>query len=362
MKRNSVLGVLCALSVISGAYAADEAKTPAAPAAPAAQPAAADVWSVIPEKVASVNGKAVTRDDFRQFVLSLFPNKELPPQMNADAMKMMAYRLTEMSVLQPLMLQSAEKAGFKPSAAAVEAQMNEAVKQMSDAERKLTEEQVQAQTKMSLADFIKSTAAQKQAQDKVAISEFVNKDLLAKVTVSEEEVRKYYNENATRFQIPEMIEASHILIAYPKNATPEQKAEALKKAEEIAKKIKLDPSLFPALAKAESACPSKDNGGSLGKFKKGDMNKPFEEAAFALKKGEISGVVETPEGYHIIRCDEIFPATTLPFEQVKPMLNEFLLNQAKNKVMEEFISKLKKDNKVEIFVKQPEMPALPMMQ
>ncbi len=364
MKKNSVYGVLCALAMISGnVFAADAtAKTAAQPAKAAEQAKTVDVWAGLPEKIASVNGKDVTLEDFKKFVLSMFPKNELPPQMTNEAMKMMAYRLADMCVTQPLLLEAAAKAGFKPSAAAVEAQMNEAIRKMSESERKMTEEQVMAQTRMTLEAFVKSTAAQKQAQDQFAISEFVNKNVLAKVTVSENDVRKYYNDNLTRFQVPEMIEASHILIAYPRNATAEQKAEALKKAEEIAKKLKLDPTLFAALAKAESACPSKDNGGSLGKFKRGDMLKPFEDAAFALKKGEISGIVETQEGYHIIRCDEKFPATTMSFDQVKPMLNEFLLGQAKAKAMENYIANLKKENKVEIFVKQPEIPAMPIMQ
>ena len=107
--------------------------------------------------------------------------------------------------------------------------------------------------------------------------------------------------------MPEQVRASHILIStkpIDPNADPNQaKAQAKDKAEELLKKVK-DGADFAALAKENSDCPSNAQGGDLGLFPRGQMVKPFEDAAFALKVGEISDLVETQFGYHIIKVTE----------------------------------------------------------
>jgi parvulin-like peptidyl-prolyl isomerase len=102
---------------------------------------------------------------------------------------------------------------------------------------------------------------------------------------------------------PGNIRASHILISYqgvPRTTATRTKEEALVLAEDLMAKIKAGESL-ESLAGAYSDCPSSEKQGDLGFFKKGRMVKPFEDTAFALKPGEISGIVETQSGYHIIK-------------------------------------------------------------
>jgi len=130
-------------------------------------------------------------------------------------------------------------------------------------------------------------------------------DLAANVTVSDAEVAKYYNDHTAEFA-GESRHARHILILANAKAKPEQKAEALKKAEGLLAQVKQHPEQFAEIAKKESQDPgSAGKGGDLGFFSRGAMVKPFEETAFKLKAGEISGVVQTDFGYHIIQLIEV---------------------------------------------------------
>jgi peptidyl-prolyl cis-trans isomerase D len=130
----------------------------------------------------------------------------------------------------------------------------------------------------------------------------------------EADVRAYYEQNKARYGTDEQRRASHILV------TPEggDKAAARKKAEQLLAQVKAKPGDFEKLARENSKDPgSAAQGGDLGFFGKGMMVKPFEDAVFAMKPGDISDVVESDFGFHIIKVTEVKPAQVKPFEQVK---------------------------------------------
>ncbi|RZI85979.1 MAG: peptidyl-prolyl cis-trans isomerase [Rubrivivax sp.] len=147
--------------------------------------------------------------------------------------------------------------------------------------------------------------------------------LKQRVSVSEEELRHTYKENASRFTQPEERRASHILIKAEKSATPAEKQAARAKAEQLLAQVKKNPALFAELAKKNSDDPgSAANGGDLDFFARGAMAKPFEDSAFSLKQGEISGLVETDYGYHIITVTGIRGGTVQPFEAVRGQIED----------------------------------------
>lgn len=152
-------------------------------------------------------------------------------------------------------------------------------------------------------------------------------DFMRTVTVSDDEVKKYYDENAAKFQGNEQRRASHILIAFGVSATPEQKQQAKAKAEEILAQIKKDPSKFEQLAVKNSQDPgSAVKGGDLGSFGHGAMVKPFEDAAFSMKVNEVSNLVESEFGYHIIKVTEISGQNS-DFNSLKPQIKGDLMFQ-----------------------------------
>ncbi|OHB66140.1 MAG: hypothetical protein A2Y76_03160 [Planctomycetes bacterium RBG_13_60_9] len=169
------------------------------------------------------------------------------------------------------------------------------------------------------------------------------------LTTTEEDARKYYDGNPEDFRVPERVRASHILISTEPtdpNADPNQaKVQARQKAEELLKKVK-DGEDFAALAKENSACPSKTQGGDLGMFGRDQMVPPFEEAAFALKAGEVSGLVETQFGYHIIKVTEHQDPNQVPFEKIKDRIIDQLTQQKRNEAIRTYVDALRQNAKI----------------
>lgn len=138
------------------------------------------------------------------------------------------------------------------------------------------------------------------------------------LTLTEADARKWYEENLKSFAGTEERRASHILIQVAQDAKADARAAARKKAEEVLAKVKAEPAKFAELAKTASDDPgSAENGGDLGFFGRGAMVKPFEDAVFALKQREISSLVESEFGYHIIMLTDSRGGKAKSFEEVK---------------------------------------------
>ena len=142
--------------------------------------------------------------------------------------------------------------------------------------------------------------------------------LLPQVAAGDDEIKAYYEEHKQEFGAQEQRQAAHILIAVPAQAAEADKQAARDKAEKILQQLKQSPARFAELAKQYSQDPgSANNGGDLGLFGRGMMVKPFEDAAFQLKPGEISGLVQSDFGFHIIKLLAVKPAKAQPLEAVK---------------------------------------------
>jgi peptidyl-prolyl cis-trans isomerase D len=148
----------------------------------------------------------------------------------------------------------------------------------------------------------------------------INPETLAKeVSVDESEIIKAYEEQKDKFTEPEQRRARHILVRLPENASDEQKQAARKKIEDALKRIKAGEE-FAKVAKEVSEDVTAKDGGDLGFFGRGSMVPAFEEVAFSMKPNEVSDVVETPFGLHIIQLVEIRPAGTKTLEEVRNQL------------------------------------------
>ncbi len=158
---------------------------------------------------------------------------------------------------------------------------------------------------------------------------------------TEEEIKNYYDVNKSKFDEPEKVHARHILLKA--SATDNETVKKAKKAkiDDIRKKLVAGGD-FAKIAQESSDCPSKAKGGDLGTFGKGQMVKPFEDAAFGQKVNEIGPVVETQFGYHIIQAQEHIPAKTQTLDQVKPEIIKSLQEQSKQKAIKDYIDGLTK--------------------
>ncbi|CAH2773822.1 MAG: Peptidyl-prolyl cis-trans isomerase PpiD (EC [uncultured Paraburkholderia sp.] len=158
--------------------------------------------------------------------------------------------------------------------------------------------------------------------------------LAASVQPSDADLKKYYDDNIAHYRTEGQVRASHILIAAPKDASAADKAKAKQKAEELLAQVKAHPDQFAQIAQQNSQDPgSAAKGGDLGYFGRGMIagGQAFDNAVFALKKDEVSGIVQTDFGYHIVKVTDVKPAVTRPFDEVKDQIARDLKTQLASK-------------------------------
>ena len=168
-----------------------------------------------------------------------------------------------------------------------------------------------------------------------------------KAIVTEQEAKEFYDKNQDKFKQPELVRARHILLTVKEGeaaADKERKREEMKK---IKKQLK-DGADFATLAKQYSDCPSKEKGGDLGFFAKGQMVKPFEDAAFAMAPGAVSDIVETQFGFHIIKVEEKKAARTVGFDEAKERITGFLGQEKLNKSIDAYLTEARTKADVKI--------------
>lgn len=323
------------------------------------------LWAFLPEVIAKVNGKDITKGEFIAFFAKQVPEGKLPPMFNKEMLEVLAPKMIKQFVEAPLMLEAAKKAGFEPSKALVVKIFNDQLAKAKPEELEMIKSQLKQQGK-TIESFIEEMASNPETQNALAMDQFLTSTITDKIQVTAEDAQKFYDANLDKFKTPgdgdDTIRASHILIKADKSATPEEIAKAKVKAEEILVALQADETKFAEIAQKESACPSGKEGGSLGAFSKGQMVPEFETAAFALDEGKISGVVQTQFGFHIIKRDAKAVAATVPFEQVKTQIEENLKGEIFKKDLTDLVNKLNVENKVEFLVPEKEMPVMPMMQ
>lgn len=193
-------------------------------------------------------------------------------------------------------------------------------------------------TDADIEAFYKANAQRFQQQEQAAV-EYVVLDLdsvRSGIRVNEDDLRTYYKENLTRLAAKEERRASHILINAAKDAPAADREQAKARAQELLAQVRKSPASFSEVAKKSSQdSGSAPAGGDLNFFGRGAMVKPFEDAVFAMKKGEISDVVESDFGYHIILLTDIKTPRQPSFEELRPSLEaELKQQQAQRKFAE----------------------------
>lgn len=318
----------------NGAFAlAAEAEVKKESAAAAAPAAAAEIKG----PVAVVNGTAIDAVELKRARKVMLRGQPVPEGQQAEVDKQALDQLLSAELL----YQAASKIEVKD----MDKQVDE---KLAQGKARFSNEQDFAKAIKDL-DMNEKDLRDYTRRD-LLISKFVEASIVPKVKVSEEDARKFYDQNPDKFTRSESVRASHILIGTDANASADDKKKAREKAEKLHKEL-LGGADFAKLAKENSTCPSSQQGGDLGSFGKGQMVPPFEEAAFSMKPGDISGVVETQFGYHIIKLAEKKPAETVSFKEAQPRIEEYLKGQKVNGAVMEYIAEARKNAKIEILLK-----------
>ncbi|MCP4745086.1 MAG: peptidylprolyl isomerase [Desulfobacteraceae bacterium] len=183
----------------------------------------------------------------------------------------------------------------------------------------------------------------------LSIKNLIEKNVVSSIKIKDEDVKKFYDSNPNYFKRPEEVKASHILIKTASKDSDEDKAKAKEKIKKLQERIKAGED-FVKLAKENSECPSSSKGGDLGFFDRSRMVKPFSDAAFKMKVNEISDIVESRFGYHLIKVTEKRKADTVPFDEAKERIVQNLKNERIREQVQKYIAGLREKAKIEKFI------------
>jgi peptidyl-prolyl cis-trans isomerase C len=293
----------------------------------------------LPDVVARVNGEAISKADFDRAIAAIEARNGGPvPAEQRDQIfrsvldQVISYRvLVQESRARKL---SADDADVDEQIKQIQGQFpsEEVFKQML-ASRKTTLEQMRADLRQDLI-----------------VQKMIENEISAKSAVTPAQVTDFYAKNPDQFKQPERVRASHILIMVPKGADAAAKTEARTKAAAILEDAKAGKD-FAALAKQHSQDPgSAEKGGDLGFFQQGQMVGPFNDVAFTLAPDAISDLVETEFGFHIIKVVEKQAPRTIPLDEVRPRLEQYLERANREQQTAAFVNGLKAKGKIEILI------------
>jgi peptidyl-prolyl cis-trans isomerase C len=192
--------------------------------------------------------------------------------------------------------------------------------------------------------------------DSFITQEYLNKVVVAGVTVPEEELKKTYQDHEKEFLLPEQVKVRHILIAVDRSAKPEEREKARTKADSILQRLNKGEDFAALAGEASDDQNSSALGGELAPFTAGKTNsEEFEKAAFALKANQISNVIETSYGFHILKLIEHREKRTAPFAEVRELIYNKLKADLEQKKIQAYVEQLSKEAGFEIFgeEKQP---------
>jgi len=335
------------------------AQSPSAAAAPGAAPAglppagmpshdtaAAEAKPVdpakLPDVVARINGVAVKKD---QLVKEANDMRQQLAQMQGIQAPLTASfykQVLDGIVARTLLTEEAKEQKVTVSDAEVEQQMAALRGQAPNPE---------AFKKALAANGLTEASLRQRIKTEGAVQKLVQTKVLANVTVSDQAAKDFYDKNQDKMKEPERVHVRHILIRADVNAPAAEKDKAKAKADDLLKRAQKGED-FAKLARENSDDPgSKTQGGDLPPFTHGEMVPAFDRAAFALTKpNELSPVVQSQFGYHIIQLIGKEPSTVAPFETVKPRITDYLKRQQSQQVLAAHVQGLRAKSKVETYI------------
>jgi peptidyl-prolyl cis-trans isomerase C len=309
---------------------------PDAPVAPAAPPK--PVPEKLPDVVARVNSEDLKRAEFEDALrtIELRNHRPIPAERRDEILRGVLDELVTYKILR----QEAKAQGVVVTDAEVDAQLQQLQMKTGgeDAFKKALQEQ-----QMTLDRLRADTRSQ------LAVGKLIDTQVASAPAATDSDAKDFYDKNPERFKQPEMVRASHILVRVDPTADDSSKKAAKAKIEGVLKRAKAGED-FAALAKENSDDGSAQLGGDLNYFPKEKMVPEFANAAFQLKTGEISNVVTTQFGHHIIKLTDRKPASVVPLVDVNDRIKQALTEQRKQERAEAFIAQLKQKSKVEVLI------------
>jgi peptidyl-prolyl cis-trans isomerase C len=294
--------------------------------------------------VATVNAERITLaevDLLATFWLQSRQPEARQTQTRADLQHEALDRLIE----QLLLMDEATRLGFSVSDSLIDERLGVWEEQAQDNES--------VQERMRRSNVTPEIVREHLRRDAV-IQQMVKEQIQDTLEISPAEIRAYYQEHPEHFDNLQ-VRASHILIGVEPSAPPESLAAARERTEQLLARLKAGED-FASLARAYSTGPSAPAGGDLGLAARGRWVKPFQEAAFALAPGEISDVVATQFGFHIIKVTERIDTEWTPLDQIEGAIKQYLFGAKMQRAVDAFAARLRADADVKVNIEPPQSP------
>jgi peptidyl-prolyl cis-trans isomerase C len=293
--------------------------------------------------VVSVDGKYLKKSQLEKEIKELMDvyKDKVPKDKTKDFQANIKKQLIENFITRTVLENEIEKRKIQ----AAEKEINESIEQIKTS----------LPPGQKIADFLKQSRLTKEKFNEdiaftIKAKQLVQIDLGNKAKPSAKEISKFYNENKNTFVVPESVHVRHILVAIEQGDDEKIKAEKKAKIENLHKQL-IDGVYFAEVARKNSDCPSKENGGDLGIIKKGETVQQFEDAAFSQEKNVIGPVVSTEYGHHIIQVIDHDKGRTITLADAKSRISDYLEQQKQMEAFTSLVKKLRENAKIVIYEK-----------
>ncbi|MCP4623176.1 MAG: hypothetical protein GY850_06550 [bacterium] len=290
--------------------------------------------------IAKVNGTTITAADVEKEIgniVAQYQNQVSPEQLKT-MMPNIQKQAIETQINKTLLFAEAERNNIQPSPDKIKTEMDAIVGRFPSLE---------AFEQKLVSVGLQKEQIEKDIEQQIKIDILVGQSIAdVEITITEDETSAFYKENPKNFETPEQVQASHILFKFEENDPQSTKDQKRLEMAGLLGRIEKGTD-FADMARNHSDCPSKERGGDLGFFERGKMVKAFEKAAFSLKAGELSDIVESPFGYHLIKVTEHKAGETVQYDDVKDQIAEHLKQLKSQESFLTYIEQLRETAEIE---------------
>jgi peptidyl-prolyl cis-trans isomerase C len=292
-------------------------------------------------QAAVVNGEGISIEELETEVALVSDQMASSGQpVPAERKEEFKMQVLDSMISRQLLLDEAEELGIGLAEGEVDARLEEIKTQFPSAEEYETALTAQGLTEERLREDL---------EDNLVIQKLLQQEVEGKIVVSDADARSFYDDNPEQFQQPEQIQASHIIFTLEEGTGEAEKSDKRKQLEDLKARIEGGED-FAELAREHSQGPSAPRGGDLGFFSRGQMVKPFEDAAFALDVGELSGIVETQFGYHLITVTDKKAASTAVYEEIERQIKDYLKQEKTSGEFDRYLEELRDSAEIEVLL------------
>lgn len=296
--------------------------------------------AVVDRVVAVVNQEIITLSEVEKWINPLKQEIVAEDRLERwERIEGLRRQVLDKLIEEKLIDQEVKKSGIKISSKEIEATLEEVRRRNA-----VTQEDLE---KALAVEGLTLETYKKQIEKGLQRQKLINWSVKVEAKPGEKELREFYQKNVGRYRTNETYRPGHILLVIPKGATPEEIREIRKKGQKVLEKIKGGED-FGEMALLYSQDASGKNRGDLGYFKKGELFPAFEREALRLKVGEVSGIVRTEFGFHIIKLLDRKGVEPLPFEEVREKVKADYYEGEMEKAFRQYLSTLKEKSVIEI--------------